>query len=318
MNQNKLKDYKLTGSFHTLEIKTDGITADSERYEQVMTSRTKTTADTITTRTILNLNKIDGDIFNYADFRKALDDVIADAGIQEYSISRADFRLDSYDKEHYQMFSKLNKYLISMLAVTYSVKNAYKTEDLFSQKLRSIAIKNKYFEIENYDKEAESHGLDMACSRLEERTKSFSDDLKREFTKRWFDRWDKAIKNKDKVEKRYNDELEKIYKEKKDAFPVQFRSLTDFLIQYQNCIFSKRQMIDLLSRFDEVGAAKAPTRAKNHKQKYGIEYFSEQDIKRAVEEIKRATLEFFDEPEEPDAAAKPEPEANIDDWLNEF
>lgn len=309
MNQNKLKDYKLTGSFHTLEIQTDGIAAASESYKQAVSSNTiKEIKDGIITKTILNLNKIDGDIFNYPDFRKALDAVITDAGIKDYAISRADFRLDNYDKEHYQMFSKLNKYLISMLAVTYSVTNAYKTEDLFSQKLRSIAIKNKYFEIENYDKEAESHGLDMACSRLEERTKSFSDDLKREFTQKWFARWDKAVKNKNKVEKRYNDELEKIYKAGKDAFPVQFRSLTDFLIQYQNCIFSKRQMIDLLSRFDEVGADKAATRAKNHKQKYGIEYFSDHDIERAIAEIKRATLEFFDKP---DAAVKPDEQKGV-------
>ena len=79
------------------------------------------------------------------------------------------------------------------------------------------------------------------------------------------------------MHQRYNDELERIYKEEKDAFPVKFRSLTDFLIQYQNCIFCKAQMVDLLSRFDEV---KNPeTRAKNHKKRYGIEYFSKKDEK---------------------------------------
>lgn len=72
---------------------------------------------------------------------------------------------------------------------------------------------------------------------------------------------------------------------------MKFRSLTDFLIQYQNCIFCKAQMVDLLSRFDEV---KNPeTRAKNHKKRYGIEYFSKKDVEYAVAEIKRASEKFF-------------------------
>ena len=79
----------------------------------------------------------------------------------------------------------------------------------------------------------------------------------------------------------------------KNAHPTRFRSLTDFLIQYQDCIFCKAQMIDLLSRFEEVGADKAKTRAENHKKRYGIEYFSKKDIQRAIQEVKRATNEFF-------------------------
>ena len=95
----------------------------------------------------------------------------------------------------------------------------------------------------------------------------------------------------DLVHKRYNDELEYIYKSDKDAFPKRFRSLTDFLIQYQDCIFCRRQLIDLLSRFDEV---KDPaTRAKKFKSRYGIEFFSAADVRAAVDEVKRATTEFF-------------------------
>ena len=65
------------------------------------------------------------------------------------------------------------------------------------------------------------------------------------------------------------------------------------LIQYQDCIFCKAQMIYLLSRFpDEV---KNPVnRAENHKKRYGIEYFSKKDVQRAINEVKRATSEFFE------------------------
>lgn len=240
----------------------------------------------------INANKLVGDLFSYDEFKTAFDTILGGAGIESYSLSRFDMRFDSFDPEHYRDYAKLNRYLISALAVTYNVQNCYDSRNLFSQKQLSVAIKNKRFECENYDKEAESGGRDPAYARLELRSKCLtSNDIEKQFHG-WYIRLDKALKNLDKVHQRYNDELEKIYKEEKDAFPVKFRSLTDFLIQYQNCIFCKAQMIDLLSRFDEV---KNPeTRAKNHKKRYGIEYFSKMDVEYAVAEIKRAAEKFFE------------------------
>lgn len=293
MNKKKLEEYNLTGSIHTLAIKSQGIVEDiQEEVSNCITSSSQTKNGTTTT-SIINPNKLVGDIYNYSEFETVFSTILAGAGISDYDIVRADMRFDSYDKEHYRQYAKLNRYLISLLAVTYKVKNAYRTTNLFSQKQLSVAIKNKYFEIENYDKEAESGGTDAAKSRLEERSKSWKDkDLKKEFTDGWFRRWDKALENMDKVHKAYNDELEKIYKEDKNAYPTRFRSLTDFLIQYQDCIFCKAQMIDLLSRFEEVKNPK--NRAENHKKRYGIEYFSKKDIQKAIQEVKRATNEFFE------------------------
>ena len=74
--------------------------------------------------------------------------------------------------------------------------------------------------------------------------------------KHWFRRWDEALKMFYQTYQKYNIELERIYIQGKNAYPVQFRSLTDFLIQYQGCIFSNAQMINLLSRFEEVGPDK--------------------------------------------------------------
>ena len=51
-------------------------------------------------------------------------------------------------------------------------------------------------------------------------------------------------------------------------------------------------MIELLSRFPEVKDPK--TRAENHKKRYGIEYFSQADVRTAIDEVKRAAREFFD------------------------
>ena len=294
MNQKKLDDYNLTGSIHTLAIKSPGIVEDIQEEVSNCIIASSQTKNGTTTTSIINVNKLMGDVFRYSEFETVFNTILAGAGIDEYNIVRADMRFDSYDKEHYRQYAKLNRYLISLLAVTYKVKNAYRTTNLFSQKQLSVAIKNKYFEIENYDKEAESEGADAAKSRLEERSKSWTDkDMKKELTDGWVRRWDKALENIDAVHKAYNDALEQLYKEDKNAYPTRFRSLTDFLIQYQDCIFCKAQMIDLLSRFEEVGADKAKTRAENHKKRYGIEYFSKKDIQRAIQEVKRATNEFF-------------------------
>ena len=243
MNVNKRNNYQLTGSIHTLSLVSLPVTDIDESIAPCF--------DTLSSRENLsyskiNANKLVGDLFSYDEFKTAFDTILGGAGIESYSLSRFDMRFDSFDPEHYRDYAKLNRYLISALAVTYNVQNCYDSRNLFSQKQLSVAIKNKRFECENYDKEAESGGRDPAYARLELRSKCLtSNDIEKQFHG-WYIRLDKALKNLDKVHQRYNDELEKIYKEEKNSFPVKFRSLTDFLIQYQNCIFCKAQMVDLL------------------------------------------------------------------------
>lgn len=164
---------------------------------------------------------------------------------------------------------------------------------LFSQKQLSVAIKNKYMECENYDKEAQSHGQDEAACRLEVRSKALHvKDLWHEFMEHWFARWDKAFECYEQTYRKYNQELICIYRNGKNAFPKEFLSLTDFLIKYQNCIFCKEQMVELIEMTGEV---KNPEiRVKNHKNRYGCEFFSEKDIQAAISEIKRATTQYFD------------------------
>lgn len=307
MNQEKLKKYVLQGSFHTLTVKSTGLIAQGNKeFEEVFKSKINSDGNSSIT---INLNKINGDLFTFREFTDTFEMLRNSLDIDNYRFLRADFRLDSYNAKHYSEFAKLNKYLISAMALTYNVKNCYKTDNLFSHKQLSIAIKNDYFQLENYDRNAKSKNTENhnepAQARLEERTmarefrKNYGDAsgasgmeiLQQEFTEKWFERWDKALNNLDAVGLRYNEELERIYKQGKDAFPVKFRTLTDFLIQYQDCIFSRKQLINLLERFPEVKNPKE--RAKSHKKRYGIEYIAKKDAKAAVEEIKRATLHYF-------------------------
>lgn len=92
------------------------------------------------------------------------------------------------------------------------------------------------------------------------------------------------------MQKVYNEALQKKYYDGLNARPVQFRTLTDFLIQNQDSIFTSMQMVDLLKR---LGVSNPESRAKYHKKKYGIEYFSKSDVEYAIKEIKRATQQYF-------------------------
>lgn len=296
MKKSKLKNYTLTGSFHTVAVKSQGAVDDIQKdVEQCITASVhpgRKGSDASTT-SIINPNKLFGDLYSFDECCTAVQTILAGAGIDDYQVIRADMRFDSPDLDHYREFQKLNRYLISALAVAYKVKNAYCSVNLFSQKQLSVAVKNKYFEIENYDKAAESHGKDPAASRLEIRSKCFNDqDLRKEFLERWPKRLDKAIKHLEEVQGAYNDALEDLYREGLGADEVRFRSMTDFLLQYQDCIFCKRQLVEFLGRFPD--RIKNPvTYAENFKKRYRIEYFSESDVKYAVKEIRRAAEEFF-------------------------
>jgi hypothetical protein len=288
-----LNNYHLLAGIHTISIRTPEPLLVPEPYQKVVTSVSHNNQENPIHTSKLNLNKMTTDIYSYSEFQKQLKILLDSAGITEYEIVRADLRFDMFKPEEYEQNAKLHRYLISLLATCYQVKNAYKTTDLFSQKQLSVAIKNKYFECENYDKAAQSNGHDIAAGRLEIRSKCLrTTDLRTVFANAWFGRWEKALACKDKMIAKYNTELERIYKEGNGTSQVKFRSLTDFLIQYKACIFNRKQMTDLIIRVDDT--VRNPTkRVSNFKQKYGIDFYTDADIRCAVDEIKRATIQYF-------------------------
>ena len=148
VNKDKLHDFNLTGSIHTLEVKSSGEVADvMEEVSNCITTRMSKGNGNTVSRSIINPNKLCGDIYSYNEFETVFDTILSGAGIGQYTMVRADLRLDSYDKRHYKDYAKLNRYLISALAVTYKVKNCYRATNLFSQEQLSVAIKNRRFEV---------------------------------------------------------------------------------------------------------------------------------------------------------------------------
>jgi hypothetical protein len=212
----------------------------------------------------------------------------------DFHINRADLCFNSTDPESFAQYQKLHRLLICCIADKYSFKNCYQSQDLFSYDGLSVAIKNDRYEIENYDKERESDSKDECKNRLELRSKKMQHStIRHEFIDLWMCKLDEAIGNYKSVQQRYNMNLERLYKLDL-AKPKQKRrylNLTAFLLQYQECIFCRAQLIDLLARFDEVKDPEA--KADNFKKKHKIEYFSQADLKYIVDCLKRKTEVYF-------------------------
>lgn len=310
MNPLKRSKYTLKGSEHTFSIKATGIVEARTQAARESTGVTIRNIDEIESIIVVNPNKYCGDIFRFSDFKEVVKRIVSDCGIEKYCFLRTDFRLDSYDSEHYKAFKKLNRYLLAALTVTYKIKNSYITYDMMNLKQKTQAIKGERFEAEHYDRAAKSRQTEnhheLAQSRFELRTmakewKSIYMKVEEEVDNmelfradlidKWFTRLDAALNHLDEVQATYNDTLEETYRELKKEDRV--RTITDFILWYQDFIFTRKQLIDLYKRLDTTGADPVE-KASNHKKRYGIEFFSKADAKYAVNEIKRAILEFLE------------------------
>lgn len=306
MNRKKRDRYILNASIHTLQIEVPHTidTVDSINNSIIVKNKTDNTSSII-----INPNKLYGDCFTWSDFQNVLEVILSRLKVKEYKVSRCDLRFDSYDAEHYKSYAKLNRYLISLMAITYNVKNCYRTCNLWSDEQISCAIKNPYFQLEHYDRTYKnfitSNIVEIATSRLEERStkKTFNnrsnvsteqmDTIKNEFVTRWHNRWYKALENIDKVHERYNDELVRLWHEEsiKDK-EIRFKNIGEFIRHYQHNIYCRKQLIELLIRLGYT-EKKAISLAKSWKQRYKFEWFSKADIIHAINEIERATMEYF-------------------------
>lgn len=235
-------------------------------------------------------------ITKYSDFVKKMEHILDSVGadLTEYDVIRADFCFNSTDTSTYNSYQKLHRLLISCLAKAYKYKNCYVSCGLWDFERLSIAIKKDDSEVENYNKHKESEGKDESANRLEFRSKRMSGtSIEYQFMTKWFERLDKARNCFNDVQTEYNNHLERLYKNDIAKPPRErsYLSLNAFLLQHKETIYTRKQMIDLLSRFDEV---KNPTkRADKFKDKHRIEYFSQKDLEYIIEVLKEKTTQYF-------------------------
>lgn len=235
-------------------------------------------------------------ITKYSDFVKKMSEILDAVGVDliDYDVIRCDFCFNSRDEKSYREYQKLHRLLLSCLAKAYTYRNCYVSCDLWDYDRLSIAIKKDDSEAENYNKKRESEGKDESANRLELRSKRMSGTtIEYQFMKKWFERLEKARKQFKNVQMESNYHLERLYKRDlaKPKKERDYISLNAFLMQYREAIYCRGQMIDLLSRFDEV---KNPTRRANRfKENHKIEYFSQADLNKIIDVLREKTEEYF-------------------------
>lgn len=235
-------------------------------------------------------------ITKYSEFVEKMNFILSSLGadLNELDVIRADFCFNSTDKTTYNSYQKLHRLIISCLAKAYKYKNCYVSCDLWDFERLSVAIKKDDSEIENYNKDRQSEGTDESANRLELRSKRMSGtSIEYQFMTKWFERLDKARKCFDEVQMESNNHLEKLYKKDLNKPPKErnYLSLNAFLLQYKEAIYTRKQMIDLVSRFEEV---KNPTKkADKFKENHKIEYFSQKDLDYIIKVLKDKATEYF-------------------------
>ena len=235
-------------------------------------------------------------ITKYSEFVEKMSFILDSLGadLSEYDVIRADFCFNSTDKTTYDSYQKLHRLLISCLAKAYKYKNCYVSCDLWDFERLSIAIKKDDSEIENYNKARQSEDKDECANRLELRSKRMSGtSIEYQFMTKWFERLDKARKCFDEVQMESNNHLEQLYKKDLAKPPKErnYLSLNAFLLQHKEAIYTRKQMIDLVGRFEEV---KNPTKkADKFKDNHKIEYFSQKDLDYIIAILKKKAGEYF-------------------------
>ena len=311
MNQKKLAGYKPRASVHTLQIENRGANINISDAampfinSSVIHKRETESGTRFTTSTVINPNHgSSGDCMGFSQFCRVLDTVVDGIGASKFRTSRCDLRIDTYSQNDYKRFGKLHRYLVSAVAETYKVENCYRTVDLFGEKQLSVAIKGAGFECEAYNRERKSaltgNKTETATSRFEIRTtgkgwraytmdgiESNVDAMRHEFCTHWIKRLRKSTtpEKLKQVRQRYNNELLADYQQSKD-------DLTTFLCINRDRFFTSKQMSDFLDAIGYQGNSREKVR--NFKKRKGIEFFSDRDIKTAVDEIERAIQGFFD------------------------
>lgn len=248
---------------------------------------------------IVNANKTaNGErlITRYSDFAGKVEQILEsfECTYEDMDIVRADFCFNSRD-DSFNDYQKLHRLLLSCLAIAYKYQNCYQSCDLWDYTPLSVAIKKDDSEAENYNKYRASGGRDESKNRLELRSRRMSGTtIEEQFLNRWFERLDKARMCFDAVQMKCNDHLEKLYKDDlaKPKRERNYLSLTAFLMQYRESIYTRKQMINLLSRFDEV--VNPTKKADKFKEKHKIEYFSKSDLTHIINVLKKKTREYFE------------------------
>ena len=299
MNKNKLEDIALIASVHTVQVDSADLPVIQEGETRFIKSRLIRNRQTgeITSKNIINPHNYEyQEILNYSKYKTVMQELTETVGLSDYSYSRIDFRLDSYEDNYLEYF-KLNSLLTGLLTMKYRFKNNEPTEST-GQRTRlkcSVYVKNQRIAVEYYDKKKESLDRFPCKARLEFRELRADGKTPEDVAHLWFARLDNLAGYYNVLQLRYNKSLFEHYQYWLEANKLTTSGsnfLTAFVRENQDAIFSIRQ----LEKFCEMCGVKNPaSRAKNIKKTCNIECFSYNDIKSYINIIKVAITSFLEQ-----------------------
>lgn len=309
MKAQKVKNYLLTGSIHTVTIVVYGkiIEIPKETLPEKLRDCVDIQPQNGNTYIFINPNKLNGDLFTFSEFQDAMNEIIEALGIEKdkYYFRRVDFRLDSYDPDFFDEYKKLHRYIISTIFCKYKTTKDYETHKIIEfEDTKSICFKNEYFEIEYYNRDLKNketgNTTEPAKARLELRAKAKNiypgwtmDNLKNIFTVDIINRLTKSIENYEYLQIRENDFLQKIFIEdqKQTEKLRMYYSISDFINKHREYFYQTSQLEEFLSRFPEL--IENPKRRAYKLSTGKIETISKTNLEDIVSKIKKNMRAFF-------------------------
>lgn len=239
--------------------------------------------------TKVNPNDYGGDVYSYKEYLKVMTQFDSLVGMGNYKVTRVDFRVDTFE-DNYDLFYKLNKCFVLLIAEKCNLRNRYEPTDPLLLNHETIVAKSQYFEVENYDKEFASGGIDAVKGRLELRSKSLFK----------FDKsipvlaadWQRRLKTLpalyDKLQQKANGILSELWISKRQESNI---CMSEFVRTYQENIFSFEQLRNL---FRLIGSTNSHEAAKSFRNRNSHIYFiSEQDLVGYITVINKSFDQFL-------------------------
>ena len=297
--------YNVKGSVHTMKADSDDITINEEDKalldNKVIRTYKRRVGDEYKSSTIFNPNEFVGadELEHYSEVECVCSELESRFDMANFEVTRVDMRFDMYEKGDFSKFEKLHRFMLLMLAEAYPEGNSYNTRELkYLDIIKSNKVVNKRFEAENYDKEIESKGKDKTTNRLELRSKDLKGkSIPDEFMTTWFKRWNKALKEYDRVQSDINTYLVNQWKEIENDIakgnPSDYSSPYAFYEAKKDMIYTSNQFLDLIMRCEDVDKTKALNKSKYIRKRVRFNFIKRSDINVALNGIREATNTFF-------------------------
>ena len=297
---------KIMSAIHTMELSVDEAMAIDKVLEDLIEQVNHVGRSHGKLHFRINPNKgVEGNAMNkgFSEVEELLLEILSLCCLDETDVNlfRCDIAIDTADKGDFELYKKLHRLICCCVSVVQGLTNCYDSTDLWTFASLSMACKNRSYEIENYNKEIESKGLVPTTNRLELRRKGLknsADKVTEAIKKTFLDDWSNVLERAkqkeifEEVQQLYNKNLSVLYlddqsKPKKDQ---RFQSVTHFILDYKDSIFTKKQLVELLTM---IGCPSPENKATRLKERHNIEFYSLTDLQVVIDAIKKEIKDYF-------------------------